>query len=34
MYAVSAARCVYKGGNGSEWYPEHAQVYSEATRTW
>ncbi|MGW0435035.1 PLAT/LH2 domain-containing protein [Micromonospora sp. NPDC003197] len=25
---------VYKGSNGSEWYPEYAQVYSEATGTW
>ncbi|GAB2932887.1 hypothetical protein GCM10027280_20770 [Micromonospora polyrhachis] len=25
---------VYKGSNGSEWYPEYAQVYSEGTGTW
>ncbi|MEV4630411.1 PLAT/LH2 domain-containing protein [Micromonospora sp. NPDC049523] len=25
---------VYKGSNGSEWYPEYAMVYSEATRIW
>ncbi|WP_405109517.1 PLAT/LH2 domain-containing protein [Micromonospora sp. NBC_01405] len=25
---------VYKGSNGSEWYPEYAQVYAHATGTW
>ncbi|MFG1917353.1 PLAT/LH2 domain-containing protein [Micromonospora sp. NPDC048898] len=25
---------VYKGSNGSEWYPEHAQIYAHATGTW
>lgn len=25
---------VYKGSNGSEWYPEYAQVYSESTARW
>ncbi|NBE83492.1 PLAT/LH2 domain-containing protein [Micromonospora rubida] len=25
---------VYKGSNGSEWYPEYAQIYAYATNTW
>ncbi|WP_328418166.1 hypothetical protein OG470_31405 [Micromonospora sp. NBC_00389] len=25
---------VYKGSNGSEWYPEYAQIYAHATGTW